>query len=151
LPAPDLSGLGEVHALLAVAWSHDGQELLAGGQYPHVRGPVLAWSNGGAGPRRLLIEANSTVQNLIALSDGGVLEADQASLSALGPDGRLRWSHQAPIANFIGQFDLLKVSTDGTRVGFGYEPFAKSAYHFDMGARTLVPELGSDAEWPLQN
>jgi WD40 repeat protein len=145
LPGPDLTGLREVIGLLAVAWSRDGQELVAGGRYPLVRGPVLAWCNGGAASRRSLMEANSTVESLIALPNGGILEADQASLTSLGSDGTRRWSRETPIANFIGQFDLLKVSTDGASVEFGYEPFGGSAAHFDIATRTLVPELGSDA------
>lgn len=87
LPPPDMAGVPDVFALLAVAWSRDGEVLLAGGSYLlRPAGPVLTWSRGGAGPRRLLAETKDTVESLIELPNGDLLEADQAGLSRLGHD-----------------------------------------------------------------
>ena len=47
-------------------------------------------------------------------------------------------SQNARIADFRGQRNLLTVSADGARVGFGYEPFGASPARFDMATRTLV-------------
>ena len=144
LPAPDTTGLQDVVDVGAVGWSRDGATLLAGGMYgARTGGPVFAWGEGGGGPRRRLAETKETVQKLLALPTGDFLEADLAGLSRLGPDGTIRWTQQEQRADFRGQEDHLTVSTDGTRVGFGYEPFGGSATLFDT--RTLVLGPGTEA------
>jgi hypothetical protein len=42
------------------------------------------------------------------------------------------------MADFRNQFDRLTVSTDGSRVEFGYEAFGKRPAHFDRATRTLL-------------
>jgi WD40 repeat protein len=147
LPGLDVAGVEDVSATGAVAWSGDGETLVAGGR-PYVRPStvVFAWSQGGAGPRRLLAEAKDSVQNLVALPNRDLLEVDQAGLSRLGSDGTQRWRQQAQIAVFSGQADRLTVSTDGARVGFGYEPLGGSPARFDMSTRTLTLGPGTDSK-----
>jgi uncharacterized caspase-like protein/WD40 repeat protein len=130
--------------LSAVAWSRDGSELLAGGKYLGPSRLVLAWTKGGAGPRRVLFEANGTVMNLVALPNGDVLVADQIGLSRLGPDGARRWARSALTADFRLEADFLSVSADGARVGFGYEPGGASPAHFNMATGKLPLGPGSD-------
>ena len=84
--------------------------------------------------------------DLVALPNGDVLEVDGSGLSRLGPEGTRRWAQQAQIADFRGQADFLKVSTDGAHVGFGYEPFGATPARFDVATRTLTLGPGTDPE-----
>ena len=144
LAAPEITGIDAAPSLARVAWSHDGEELLAGGMYFRPGGPVLAWSQGGTGPRRLLVETKDTVEDLIGLPNGDLLEAEAVGLSRLEPDGTRRWARELQIADFRGQAGRMTVSADGARVGFGYEPLGGSPAKFDMATRALV--LGPRAD-----
>jgi hypothetical protein len=131
-----------------VTWSRDGGMLLAGGLYQaRPGGPVLAWSLAAAGTRRLLVDMESSVMNLVGLPGGDLLAAVLSPyLARLGPDGTPRWApHGAPIADFRGQFDRLTVSAEGTRVGFGYEVFGESPARFDIAKRKLLLAPSADA------
>jgi len=146
LAGPDMTGVEGVLGLMAVAWSHDGGTLLAGGRYSGVLGgPVLGWSQGGSGPRRLLAETRDMVTSLVALPNGDVLEADAAGLSRLAPDGARRWSQNSRIADFRSQADRMTVSADGTRVRFDYDAFGASPARFDITTRTLLPGAGTES------
>jgi WD40 repeat protein len=147
LTIPEPMGIQDVDGLLgflAVAWSRDGEELLASGMNVHPASAVLAWNQRGRGPHRLLAKTNYPVRSLIALNNGDLLTAGTRLLARLGPDSTPHWARLASTADFIGQTDLLKVSTDGMRVGFGYEQFGGSAARFDVATRTLV--LGPETE-----
>jgi len=144
LSGPDVTGVEGLKGLPAVAWSRDGEQLLAGGWYFRPPGPVLTWGQGGTGPRRSLAEANSTVENLVALPNGDILVADQTGLSRLGPAGTRRWSKKEQIADFRGEADRMTVSSDGLRIGFGYEFGGGSPARFDMATRALLLGPGAD-------
>jgi caspase domain-containing protein len=144
LPPPDTTGTEDISSLARVAWSHDGEELLAGGLYIRPGAPVLAWSKGGAGPRRVLAEADNTILDLVGLLNGDLLEAHGSGLSRLEPDGTRRWTQEAKLADFRSHGDVLKVSADVARIGFGYETFGMSPARFDMATRALV--LGPNAD-----
>ena len=154
LPPPDLTRVGNVGALGAVAWSRDGEELLAGGSYLYLHhylsgGPVVAWRQGGAAPLRVLAPTNGTVESLVALPNGDLLVADATGLSRLGPDGAQRWTEEVQIVNFREQVDLVTVSFDGASVGFGYDGGGGSLAAFDAAKRTLIlgPDPWSVAPW----
>ena len=87
---------------------------------------MFAWSRGGAGPRRLLAKTNDTVVNLIALPNGDVIGGRRRRTFTAGTHSTSRWAKTAQIADFRGQANLLTVSADGVRVGFGYEPLARA-------------------------
>jgi WD40 repeat protein len=152
LPGPDLTGAEDIGDVGAVAWSRDGGTLLAGGMYHRPGGPVVAWGRGGTGPRRLVAETNNTVQGVVTLPDGDLLVAGGSFLIRAGLDGTRRWSQQAQIADFREQEDLLKVSADGTRIAFGYEPHGTDRVLFDMATRRLVaaPNSGTGMVAPRQ-
>jgi WD40 repeat protein len=149
LPTPDVTGLVDVHALLAVAWSRDGKELLAGGNYVPPGGQVFAWSRGGAGPRQLIAETTSTVLNLVALPDSGPLIADASDLQRLGPDKTRRWAQPARIADFRAATERLTVSAHGARVRFSYESTGETPAQFDMATRTLTLGPFADPQMAL--
>ena len=146
-PYPDLSGLKEMQlvCLDEVAWSRDGQTLLASGLDSRGHGLVLAWNEAGAGARRLLADVPDSVATLVALPGGDLLLAGSQFLIRVGPDGARRWSQQTQLADFRGQFDRLTVSADGARVGFGYEIAGGKPAQFDIAKLTLVLGSGGDA------
>jgi caspase domain-containing protein/WD40 domain-containing protein len=145
LPRPNVDGLRN-GTLSSVTWSKDGKTLYAGGQYDDGRGrPVLAWANAGQGERRALPAGTSTVSNLAALRDGQLLVATQNPLvELLESDGRPRWAHPSPVADFRDQYDTFAVSSDGTIVDFGFEQWGNSPLRFDLSALKLSRDPPAD-------
>jgi WD40 repeat protein len=116
LPRPNVDGLGN-GSLHNVTWSKDGKTLYAGGTYAF----VLAWANAGRGERRALPAGRNTVEGLAALPDGRLfMAAADPFVELLEPDGKIRWAHTAPTADFRNQQAPLAVSADGTIVDFGF-------------------------------
>ncbi len=75
LAEPDRRGIDKGD-LSKVAWSADGQTLLAGGRYQNGTGnPVVAWADGGRGKRRMIAAGQNTLMSLAPLADGGLLAA----------------------------------------------------------------------------
>jgi WD40 repeat protein len=147
LPGPNVDGLSN-GSLVIVAWSKDGGTLYAGGRYwDGTTRPVLAWANAGRGARRALPAGSDTVAGLVALPDGRLFVAVQDPfLELLEPDGRPRWAHSSPKADFRGQLDRLAVSADGTIVDFGFEFGGKSPLRFDLRARKLSGDPPADQQ-----
>ena len=150
LPGPSVDGVGN-GSLLEVVWSQDGGTLFAGGRNfdGHFwRFPVLAWANGGRGERRALpAGAGDSISGLAALPDGGLfVAAMDPFVAVLGPDGRPRWTHPSPKANFRYQLDVLAVSSDGAMVDFGFEQGGKSPLRFDLRARKLSHDPPADKQ-----
>jgi WD40 repeat protein len=138
LPRPNVDGL-RYGNLGIVTWSKDGKTLYAGGSH-NIGGVwrVLAWANAGRGDRHDLPAGSNTVSGLAALPDGQLLVATQDPfLALLEPDGRPRWAHHSPKADFRTHYDVLAVSADGTIVDFGFEPRGKSPLRFDLRALKL--------------
>src|SRR4029077_8927963 len=100
-------------------------------------GGVLAWANEGRGERRALPAGSNTVSGLVALPDGRLFVATADLVELLESDGRPRWTHPSPKADFRNQRDILAVSADGTIVDFGFEVRGKSPLRFDLRALKL--------------
>jgi WD40 repeat protein len=147
LPGPNVDGLRNGN-LSRVAWSKDGRTLYAGGRYDEGSiCPVLAWANADRGECRALPAGSDTVQGLAPLPDGRLLvAAADPLLELLEPDGRPRWAHPSPNADFREQYDKLAVSADGTIVDFGFEPRGKSPLRFDLRARKLGGDPPADQQ-----
>jgi WD40 repeat protein len=145
LPGPNLDGLSGGF-LSTVTWSRDGRTPYAGGVIQG-RGAVLAWADAGRGARRTLPAASNTVEGLAALPEGRLFVATQDPfLELLEPDGRPRWAHASPKAEFRGQTNRLAVSADGTIVDFGFEFGGKSPLRFDLRARKLSGDPPADQQ-----
>lgn len=90
---PNLSGV-ERFLFSEVAWSRDGETLLAGG-FGSELGPIFngifTWSDAGTGPRRFLTSVGDTVMALVPLPGNDLLVASGSGLFRLGPDGGRRW------------------------------------------------------------
>jgi WD40 repeat protein len=147
LPRPNVDGLRNGN-LANVGWSKDGKTLYAGGTYDDGRvRSVLAWPNGGRGERRTLAAGTSTISGLAALPDGGLLvAATDPFLALLEADGRPRWAHRSPTADFREQYKTLAVSLDGTIVDFGFEARGKSPLRFDLRALKLARNPSADRQ-----
>jgi WD40 repeat protein len=144
LSGPNVEGLNG--SLSIVTWSKDGRTLYAGGQHD-VGGdnPVIAWADAGRGARRALPAASNSVSGLVALPDGGLLVVTQDPfLELLEPDGRPRWAHASPNADFRNQRDRLAVSADGTIIDFVFQGGGPSPLRFDLRALTLSRDPPAD-------
>jgi WD40 repeat protein len=153
MPGPDLKGItgGD---LGTVAWAIDGRTVFAGGLYQTGdRRPVLAWSDGGAGKRRILPAAQNTVTGLGPLPGGDLLVATADPwLGRLRADGTTAWSHKPPQNDFSDQFDKLLISDDGARIGFSFATPGRQSARFDLTtpALTLDPPPDSHLASPRQ-
>jgi WD40 repeat protein len=145
LPRPNVDGLSN-GSLDIVTWSKDGRTLYAGGGYHEGRfRPVQSWGDAGRGERHTLPGALNTIESLAALPDGGLLVAAQDPfLGLLEPDGRPRWTHPSPNADFREQERTLAVSPDGMIVDFGFERSGESPLRFDLHTLKLVPGPPAD-------
>jgi outer membrane protein assembly factor BamB len=145
LPGPNVDALrdGNLHI---VTWSKDGRTLYAGGTYCQGGGrAILAWTDAGRSERRALPGGRNTVAGLAALPEGRLLVAAQDPfLELLESDGKPRWTHPSPNADFRGQHDQLAVSADGTIVDFGFEQWGNSLLRFDLRTCELSSDPPSD-------
>ena len=75
-----------------------------------------------------------------------LVAAQDPFLGLLEPDGRPRWTHSSPKADFRNQYARLAVSADGTIVDFGFEVGGKSPLRFDLRARKLSGDPPADQQ-----
>ena len=93
----------------------------------------------------MLPAASNTVKGLAALPDGRLLVATtDPFLELLESDGRPRWAHASPNADFRSQRNRLAVSADGTLIDFSFDLFGKSPLRFDLRARKLIGDPPAD-------
>jgi WD40 repeat protein len=139
----------------SVAWSRDGQTLLAAGGLHDAqdRALLFAWDRGGLGDeKRMTYCAFSTAADVDALPDGRILVADMTPcLVLMNPDGHRVWTVGSRDFDFRGQEDTLKASVDGSLVDFVYSD-PTSAYvtpadtklRFDLRSLTLSSPTPND-------
>jgi hypothetical protein len=150
LPGPDLGGVKNGY-LTSVAWSADGDTLFAAGVYGTADTvQVFAWSEAGAGARRSLPAGSDRVQDLVPVPGGDLLvAASDPWLARLQADGSARWVHGPPKADFRNQQSNLLVSTDGTRIDFGFALNGTIRARFDLKSLELaldpLPDRGMAA------
>jgi hypothetical protein len=154
LPRPALDGIDNGD-LACVAWSLVSNTMFAGGGFADKSNcyPVVAWEGGGAGPRRILPAGHNTVRSLVALPDGDfVVSSGDPWLARLAGDGSPRWHQARRSADFRAMGAALAVSSDGTRVDFGFDYGGESPARFDVSTRqlTLTPEPDDHLAAPRQ-
>ncbi len=137
LPGPDLQGI-EGGELSKVAWLRDATLVAGGTHAPIDKRVVLAWGDRGAGARRVLPAAMDVVMSLAPLPSGDFLVATgDPWLARLQADGGQRWVRPPPKADFRAQHSTLSVSSDGTRVDFGFAYGGDRPARFDLATRAL--------------
>ena len=143
LYVPDTSGITS-GALVNVAWSNDGRFLLAAGTYHGQAGAggmwnplVRRWLAGGQGsPADWSIGVTDTIEALASLPDGSLtIGSADTAIGLLGPDARQRWLVEP------GKIDFrkgdLRLSQDGSKIGFGYKQFGAGPATFSLADRSL--------------
>lgn len=129
-----------------VAWLANGQTLAAGGDYHKgIQTQIRQWSEEGRARYRDVSAANNTIVHMLGLRDGklvyGAADPAWGVLDARG--GRVRFSGPA-IADHRSNWEGFLLSSDGSRVQFGYEMFGKSPVKFVVNERRLETVVTSD-------
>lgn len=140
--SPDTHGLDN-GALNTVVWS--GSRLLAGGKYNDGSGcPVIAWADHGHGDRTSIPVADTTVMGIIPTVGGGLLVGTcDPALMRLDQRGGVRWVHGPDKVDFRGQrgANSIRLSSDGSRVYFGYQKWGKPLIGFDFFSLALDRDI----------
>ena len=132
---PDLDGVDRGD-LSRVAWSE--RQLLAGGRWWTADGasPIRAWANTGRGPARTLAAGQNSLADLASLRGGGVAWcASDPAWGVLDVQGNTLLRQGSTQADFRDNHDAFRVSSDSSRVRFGYEVWGKSPTGFDLATR----------------
>jgi WD40 repeat protein len=141
--SPSVEGIdnGNVSAL---AWSHDGQQLLAAGTWkrPDAKHGLRRWSKAGKGAHADTSLAGNTIVALRLLPSGKMLfaSADPAwgNISATG-EGKI--SSSASLIDFRGSRDTFRLARDGNAAGFGQPAGKAGASGFDIAKLEWVAPL----------
>jgi len=125
--------------LSKVAWSADGRSLVAAGRW-QVQGQrtMRRWS--AQDGRRLTDTplAANTVMDLAPLPQGGWLFAAQdPTWGVLDGQGAVPRRQDAQQADLRDQYDQFQLSADGQQLRFGFAPWGKQPYVFDLSRRQL--------------
>jgi len=140
-------------SLSSVAWSRDGQRLLAAGRFGH-RGsyPIAVWPQGGRGTPTLHDAASETILDLAALPNGRVVFAAAGpDWGVLGPTGS-RERLVLPVGlDHRGSREKFRIAPDGRRVEFAFnvwdgQQWSRTLARFDLDQRTLARDVSTEAD-----
>ncbi len=148
-PSPRPSGLEiAVFGLAEVAWSSDGQELLAaGGVSDNGKLVFLTWNQKGLGNERRSRYCSDgyVISGLATLPSGATLVASMAPcMQLINPDTRVAWTVASPVADFRDLRDTMKVSNDGRIVDFSSADTNRVQLRFDVGSLRLSDAAQDD-------
>jgi len=140
LYAPDKSGV-QYGDISSVAWSADGNRLMAGGSFDDGSGmnPVRIWNNAGRGVFTDIAASQNTIIQIRPLKNGNIVfAASDPCWGLLDRQGRrlLAVRGETPDYRGIDQSGFA-VSDDGYRVRFAYEQGGVRPAVFDLNSRTL--------------
>lgn len=135
---PD-TGTAADSALFAVEWSLDGQSLYAAGDLTrNGRYRILRWDESGRGVPVELDAATKRMLRLKALPGGALAYTSMEHGVVVLEAGGVRRFEAAPsIVNHQWRQNLLRVSRDGSVVGFGLDPEGKRFAVFSLSDRHL--------------
>jgi WD40 repeat protein len=129
---------------LAVAWSSDGRQLIAGGNF-HKQGSdgvvrvfVALWNQSGRGPRHEQPVALDSILDIVPCGTGFAVGAGDPLFALLDQDGTPRLTKSGVSADMRGKLgEAFRVSRDGGMVRFGLEKGNASPVLFDLPRTTL--------------
>lgn len=141
----DTTGVGN-GSLSTVAWSADGERLLAGGRgFNAGKKLVRQWGHAGTeSDNALVVSATNTIMSLCPLADGRLAVGAADRIVLLDADDRETWSRPVAAADLRGQKhdNGIRLSADADRVAFGFEQRAKRPALFSL------PDLALTADPP---
>ena len=111
----DTTGIPDNVNMNAVAWSHDGRFLYAGGTWSvKYVGQVRRWSNGGRGAYVDVPTASNRIFALRGLSSGSILVGETRGLELINPDNKVtQLGVFGALELSFGAGPQLRVSADG--------------------------------------
>lgn len=147
--APDTAGVNG--HLASVAWSQQGEALLAGGSAPiqfdgrwHTY--LRRWTRQGKGEFTDWPVAGDALVDLAPLPQGKLaFGSGEPSWGVVNPAGQRTLFHAPAGADFAGIYEGFTLSGDGTQVRFCYERFGQFPAVFDSQRRAFVTEQSLNA------
>ncbi|MEM1188925.1 MAG: hypothetical protein AAGI72_10390 [Pseudomonadota bacterium] len=141
--SPDTSELTYPKGLSDVAWSRDGEHLLATGEYQAPRGThrVYGWSRGGRGEISWNLRFPGTVKDMLPAADGRIFfSTADGDIVGLDQD-RTNFVRKSPTATITDSYQKLRVSDDGSKIRFRFHrldlPWWKSGYIAELDINNL--------------
>ncbi len=148
-PVTDIVTNGDI---ASVSWSYQREWLWAGGKY-HENGhnPVFGWQDVKSEPVRFPV-ALDTVSDIHPLSNSDLLVASVGGLTRISIEGKVRWQHVQPLADFRAQRGgtSIRLSQDGSRVAFGFKLGGKEAAWWDLSQNQLWTDSQKPPSWDHQ-
>jgi WD40 repeat protein len=127
--------------LSSVAWSADGQRLVAGGTLTERNGGRLIsiWDGAGRGRQHEQAVAHNRIMSILPCGDGFAFASADPVLGLLDANGNVTLSKGSVNADLRNMGDAFHVSSDGTNVWFSLEQSGKRPMLFDVPRGTLAP------------
>ncbi|MBP9531549.1 MAG: caspase family protein [Syntrophaceae bacterium] len=148
LYSPDTSGVDNGN-LGRVSFSPDGRLYAGGTYYKNGQTLILSWEKEGRGQRRELPGALNTIMHFMPLATGGVAYGSgDPAFGVLDKNGRRVLFQSAQIADYRGNREGFRLSSDGKKVSFGYEYGGNSPATFDLSTLMLSPDGDTSDLYP---
>jgi WD40 repeat protein len=140
LSSPNTEGIALGEHLIMVAWTKD-SSLLAGGTFQEKGNRSIArWPENGTGAREVLPAGHNTLLSINPLPDGGFAYATaDPAFGKYDAQQQRTFERVSDIAVFRGQFNKLRLSPDGSVIGFGLELSGGRPVSFSLEDRRLEP------------
>jgi WD40 repeat protein len=139
---PDVTGVGN-GSPSSVAWSADGQELVAGGRWSFDgKQPMRRWSAREGRKLGDMPLMGDTVMDLVALpavAGGGWLFAGgDPAWGRVDGQGRVKSRQDRPLADLRGFGKNLALSESADRLRFWFKGFGNDPFEFDVARREVL-------------
>lgn len=141
LTTPDLRNMRDQATLPALAWTHDGESICAGGDYRGPdQNPIYCWSSGGRGGLTKVPVVRQRLADFATLAAGGILfVAEDPAIGMLAAKGAapvLRPSNSLDWGTGTAQ---LHVNNDGSLIQFDLPRENGTSFYFAVNEPSSVP------------